>query len=508
MSLVCHSQDLLRAQRRERDDEITANSGPDSRSPRAGMQSLSRVSSQSTQHSVIAQPTESTLQSERGDAEKQMAVEEASRFLQNLSPRPQSTSMTDLGRNERSQVSGSHQFTNIPTTNTSKHGAILSRDYGRQRRLFTPSISHEEPEGYRKRSDGPQSVPYLVKELQKSFAKRPQQGLLESSTLQGKRNRSPDITDSERRVRPRSAPSQSSSAGNVFTTSGFRVQLRQPLRHTVPITRTPSGCLSIESLPVRPGQLQVRPPNLEVPIELSHANDIVNDRKRDRPSDVSEVYAVLRRFQHSLDHYYGGWRSRRSTTQEMALDDLVKTIQARGDRRDYASQARNIWIDDSGSLKHIMESYIQQLTNIATSLLQAVEANIFMETHGHKKLPNRIVRGPMLPWFKMLEEDHWTQAMVILDCQIAIKRMHECFEAHNYEYNNLRSRTKQLILECLPRSIERRQRDLLEVLLPRLPVLWPNQPAFPILYTHPSDMRFDKSPLQDSLTEGPRIRRI
>lgn len=114
----------------------------------------------------------------------------------------------------------------------------------------------------------------------------------------------------------------------------------------------------------------------------------------------------------------------------------------------------------------------------------------------------------MLPWFKTVEEDHWTHAMVILDCQIAIKRMHECFEAHNHEYNNLRRRTKQLILECLPRSIERRQRDLLEVLLPRLPVLSPSQPAFPILHTHPSDMPFDKIPLQDRLTEDPLRRGI
>lgn len=95
-----------------------------------------------------------------------------------------------------------------------------------------------------------------------------------------------------------------------------------------------------------------------------------------------------------------------------------------------------------------MESNIQQLTN---RLLQSVEANIFKGTHGQKELLHRILRGPMLDWFRMLEVDHWTQSMVILESQIAITRMHECFEAHNYQYSNLRSRIKQLIQECMPR---------------------------------------------------------
>jgi hypothetical protein len=129
----------------------------------------------------------------------------------------------------------------------------------------------------------------------------------------------------------------------------------------------------------------------------------------------------------------------------VALNNLITTMEANRNQRSYALQIRRAWRDDCGGLKRMMAtmgSYIAQLTNIATTLLQAVQADIFVTAHRNNKHPCDIAFGGMLPSFDELKKDRGVQSLVFVDCQLAVKSMHECFEAHNYDYNNLRSPIK------------------------------------------------------------------
>jgi hypothetical protein len=243
-------------------------------------------------------------------------------------------------------------------------------------------------------------------------------------------------------------------------------------------------------------------------MELREAEDNARDQKHGRPSNIRDFSAVLRRFQNSVEYYDQDWRSHRNDTQEAALNDLFTTMEENRNQRSYALQVGRTWRDDSGGLKRMMGSYIAQLTNIVTKLLKALEADIFVTAHKDGKHPCDIVRGGMWPWFDELKKDRWVQSLALVDCQLAVKAMHECFEAHNYDYKNLRSHIKQRITACMPGYIDLRQEDLLEVLFPRLPTLTPKQPAFPVLQTHPSDMRTNVQRSQHLATTPVRSRAI
>lgn len=369
---VCHSQDLLRAERRERDEEVARNERGDSASLISEAQSLKHLPIQPTPGSVIAQTSGSHLSSGRDSPEQHRSPPTAPRAMQYLSTRPRPSSIVDQGMNDSQQALVSGQpIQSRRTTEVPHHRRAVSPEHVHPRTEPTRSGLSGKLGEHATRSARPKDVLHSTSKQHPLLAKPVRQSLATPRKLQGKRGRSRERSDLERRVRPRGelgqcrSTSSFSMRGNIYPPSR---QLSRPI--ALDISMPSEGHLSAKTLPIRPCELQGYVPKLEVAMYLSKANNVAEDRKRVRPSNTLEVYAALRRFQDSLEQQDQGWRSHCNATQDIALDSLAATMQVHRKQREHIPRMKNIWRDESRGLKHLMESYIAELTEIAHKLLR------------------------------------------------------------------------------------------------------------------------------------------